>query len=185
MPTATPRWSRLRVVAAMVAVVTTGISGCSFLYQAETQRPVITADGVWTDTGDLAVRGVLVVSDEPGHGALVGMVVNSGSTDDRLVGVDVGASEVTPAPAIEIPAGGTVQLGQRGPGFDVTPDMRGKAEETAMLVLSDATLRPGGTTTLRLTFENSPAVTLQVLVVDREGDYADVPVPTATPTPAG
>lgn len=177
MPTATPRWSRLRVVAAMVAVVTTGISGCSFLYQAETQRPVITADGVWTDTGDLAVRGVLVVSDEPGHGALVGMVVNSGSTDDRLVGVDVGASEVTPAPAIEIPAGGTVQLGQRGPDFDDTT--------TAMLVLSDASVRPGGTTTLRLTFENSPAVTLQVLVVDREGDYKGVPVPTATPTPPG
>ena len=54
-----------------------------------------------------------------------------------------------------------------------------------MLVLTAASLKPGGTATLRLTFENAPAVTLQVLVVDREGDYADVPVPTPTPTPAG
>jgi len=177
VPTAPSRRSRLRVAAALLAVVMTGISGCSFLYQAETQRPVITADGVWTDTGDLGIRGVLVVSDEPGHGALIGMVVNNGSTADQLVGVKVGATEVTPAPAIAIPALGTVQIGQRGPDFDDA--------STAMLVLSDPSLTPGGTTTVRLTFENSPAVTLQVLVVDQEGDYADVPVPTATPTPAG
>lgn len=177
MPTATTRRSRLPLLAALLAVVTTGVSGCSFLYQAETQRPVITADGVWTNTGDLAVRGVLVVSDEPGRGALLGLVVNSGSTDDRLVGVDVDGTEVTPAPDIAIPAGGTVQLGQRGPDFDDTT--------AEMLVLTAASLKPGGTATLRLTFENSPAVTLQVLVVDREGDFADVPVPTATPTPAG
>jgi hypothetical protein len=177
VPTASSRRSRLRGLAAVVAAVATmGVSGCSFVYQAETQRPVITADGVWVDTGDLAVRGVLVVSDEPGHGALNGMVVNNGATADRLVGVDVGASEVTPAPAIDIPAGASVQLGLRGPGFDDT--------ESTLLAVSDPSLQPGGTTTLRLTFENAPAVTLQVLVVEQEGDYADVPVPTASPTPA-
>lgn len=177
MPTVTRRRSRLRILAIVVAVATTGLSGCSFLYQAETQRPVITADGVWTNTGDLAIRGVLVVSDEPGRGALIGMVVNNGSTADRLVGVDVGVAEVTPAPDIAIPAGGSAQLGQRGPGFDDSA--------TSMLELADASVRPGGTTTVRLTFDNAPAVTLQVLVVDREGDFADVPVPTATPTPVG
>jgi hypothetical protein len=157
--------------------VTTGLSGCSFLYQAQTQRPVTTADGVWANSGDLAIRGVLVVSDEPDHGALLGMVVNNGTTADRLVGIDIGESEVTPAPNVEIPAGGAVQLGQRGAGFDDST--------TQVLALSDASLMPGGTTTLRLTFDNAPAVTLQVQVVDREGDFADVPVPTATPTPAG
>ena len=177
MPTALSRRSRLPFLAVVVAVVATGLAGCSFLYEAETQRPVITADGVWTDTGDLAVRGVLVVSDESGHGALLGMVVNNGSTDDRLVGVNVANTEVTPAPDIAIPAGGSVQLGQRGPDFDDST--------TKMLTLSDPSVVPGGTTTVRLSFENAPAVTLQVLVVDREGDYADVPVPTATPTQAG
>jgi copper(I)-binding protein len=175
--TALSRGSRLRLFTVLLAVVTTAMSGCSFLYQAETQRPVITADGVWTNTGDLGLRGVLVVSDEPGSGALLGMVVNSGSTDDRLVGISVDGTEVTPAPDLAIPAGGTVQLGQRGQGFDdATADM---------LVLTAASLKPGGTATLRLLFDNAPAVTLQVLVVDRDGNYADVPVPTATPTPAG
>jgi hypothetical protein len=175
VPIATTRRSRLRLLAALVAVLTTGISGCSFLYQAENQRPVITADGVWTNTGDLAIRGVLVVSDEPGRGVLLGMVVNSGSTDDQLAGIDVDGTEVTPAPDIAIPAGGTVQLGQRGPDFDDTT--------AQMQVLTAASLTPGGTATLQLTFENAPAVTLQVLVVDREGDFKDVPVPTASPTP--
>jgi hypothetical protein len=175
VPTATPRRSRLRLVFALLAVVTTGLSGCSFLYQAQTQRPVITADGVWTNTGDLAIRGVLIVSDQPDQGALLGLVVNNGPTADRLVGLDVGESEVNPAPDIEIPAGGRVQLGQRGPNFDDST--------TQVLALTDSSIRPGGTTTVKLTFDNAPAVTLQVLVVDRQGDFADVPVPTATPTP--
>lgn len=177
MPTAFARRSRLRLLAAVLAAVTIGLSGCSFLYQAQTQRPVTTADGVWANSGDLAIRGVLVVSDQPDHGALIGMVVNNGSTADRLVGIDVGISEITPAPDIEIPAGGAVQLGQRGPGFDDS--------STQLLALTDSSLVPGGTTTVRLTFDHAPAVTLQVQVVDREGDFADVPVPTATPTPAG
>ena len=177
MPTAFARRSRLRAVALIVAVATTGLSGCSFLYQAETQRPVTTADGVWTNTGDLGVRGLLAVSDEPGHGALLGMVVNNGSADDRLVGVDVGGTEVTPAPDIPIPAGRSVQLGQRGPDFDDAT--------TPVLALSGPTVTPGGTTTIRLSFENAPAVTLTVLVVDRDGDFGDVPVPTATATPTG
>jgi hypothetical protein len=176
VPTALFRRSRLRLLAVLVAVVATSLSGCSFLYQAETQRPVITADGVWTDTGDLGVRGVLVVSDEPGHGALLGMVVNNGTADDRLVGVKVAATEVTPAPDIAIPAGGRAQLGQRGAEFDDS--------NATMLTLSDPSVVPGGTTTVRLSFENAPAVTLEVLVVDREGDHADVPVPTGSPTPA-
>lgn len=177
MPTASNRRSRLRLVLAFFAVVTTGLSGCSFLYHAQTQRPVTTADGVWANSGDLAVRGVLIVSDQPDQGALLGMVVNNGSTADRLVGLTVGESEITPAPDIEIPPGGRVQLGQRGPNFDDS--------STQVLALSDASIQPGGTTTVTLSFDNAPAVTLQVQVVDRQGDFADVPVPTGTPTPAG
>jgi hypothetical protein len=165
---------RRRLVSAVLAAttVTLGLSGCSWLTSAQTQRPVTVADGVWANTGDLGVRGLQIVSAVDGSGALLGMLVNNGSTGDRLVGVRVGETDVNPAPDIGIPPGGTAQLSQRGPGFEDDPT-------TLVLAVSDASIKAGGIATVRLTFENNPAVTLQVLVLDH--DDTEVPVPTPTP----
>lgn len=148
--------------AAAVLLVPT-LSACGF--DRPTDRVYNPGVGVNERSGSVDVLHALVVSGEDGSGTVVaGLVNNDLEEDDALTGIQ-GAGEdravsVTLDGDVEIPARGSVQL----------------VDETEVSVEGES-VAPGNFVTLTFSFERGANVTLDVPVVDRRGDYADVPVP--------
>lgn len=169
--THTGRVRRGAVALVLAAGLAVGTAGCSFVTTAQSQRPVLTTDGNDSDTDGLKVRGLLIVSSEDGKGALLGTVVNRSGADDRLVSLRVGTTNESPG--VSLPDDEATRIGNDGLGA-------GNGTDPKMIAVSDPSVAPGKTTTVQLTFENAPAITLDVMIVKRQFQYADVPVPGLT-----
>ena len=61
-----------------------GASGCTFTAEIATQKDYDPSDGVGVTLGDIAVRNVMLITNEEGQANLVMSVVNTGDTDVSL-----------------------------------------------------------------------------------------------------
>ncbi|QEO09365.1 hypothetical protein [Protaetiibacter larvae] len=70
---------RARAVAAIAlsGALAIGLSGCNFVMEPETNQPYDPSDGVSLDLGDLALRNVLIVTEDGETGELLGTAVNT------------------------------------------------------------------------------------------------------------
>jgi hypothetical protein len=157
------------LAAVAIGAVLTAVTGCEAGIQAETQEPYTPGSGVWGDTGSLELRGVVAVAPRPGSATLVGTIFNQGEADDQLVEVRFrGGKSTLGADPVTLPAGGVRVL-----GVDTS---QGKATSAA---LQGAPVRPGLVVPITFAFERAGSVTLDVLVVKKQGPFATVPVPKA------
>lgn len=154
----------------LIAVILSALAGCEANINAETQEPYTPGQGVHADTDGLRLRGVVAVSAVNGSATLVGSIFNNSSVGDALETVRLRGGRVllgrSPLP---LPAGGVRVL-----GVDTS---QGKATPVA---LTGRRVRAGQVVPLRFDFRRAGAVTLNVLVVRREGPFATVPAPATT-----
>ena len=162
----------LRRSIVIAAVLTAPVlSSCGF--NEPTDRVYTPAVGVNERAGTIDVLHALVVSGADGSGTVVaGLSNNDVEEGDTLTeiagsGADAGLSVELGAP-IDVPAGQLVQL----------------ADEEPVSVEGEG-LTAGTFVELTFTFERSETVTVEVPVVARRGEYAEIPVPSVAPsTPA-
>ncbi|MEI5584510.1 MULTISPECIES: DNA modification methylase [unclassified Agromyces] len=98
--------ARLAASAALALGIAIGGSGCAMItYQATTEK-YDPSDGVSADVGDLAIRNILVISEDGDEGSMILSVTNSGSEDATLE-LEIGGETLE----VEVEAGQTVAPG--------------------------------------------------------------------------
>jgi hypothetical protein len=80
----------------LAAAVITGTTGCTLSADIATMKEYDPSDGVGADLGDLALRNILLISNDAGEANLVMTVVNSSGEDLTLnVQFDEGSTRIT------------------------------------------------------------------------------------------
>ncbi|MGI9822497.1 hypothetical protein [Agromyces sp. Marseille-Q5079] len=139
--------ARLAASAVLALGLAIGATGCSMVtYQATTEH-YDASDGVSATIGDLALRNVLVVSDDGEDGNLVMTVVNTGDSDLTLTIEPTGADSVD----LEVPAHETVVLG---------------SEDTEPLLLEGIDAEVGGLTPIFFQYGGEEGLEKEVPVLD-------------------
>lgn len=142
--------------------------GCSVQEQTQGWHPRY--DGQPAEAGDIGLRNILVVTADDGQATVLTSFANRGAADE-LVEVQVGEVTATPPNGpLEIPASGYASL----------------AAGTDQIQVSGADLTPGRLVEVEFRFAKAPRVSVDALVKEAAGRYADVtfPEPTGTETPA-
>ena len=98
--------ARLAASAALALGIAIGGSGCAMITYQATTEPYDPSDGVSADVGDLALRNILVVSEDGDEGSMTLSVSNSGSEDATLE-LEVGGETLE----VDVDAGQTVAPG--------------------------------------------------------------------------
>ena len=81
---------------ALAAAVIMGLTGCTLNAEIASMKEYSPSDGVGADMGDLALRNILLISNDKGEANLVMTVVNSGGEDIGLnVQFDTGSGRTT------------------------------------------------------------------------------------------
>jgi hypothetical protein len=81
---------------ALAAVFAAGLTGCTLNAQIATMKQYDPSDGVGADLGEVALRNILLISNENGEANLVMTVVNNSGADLSLnVQYDDGATRQT------------------------------------------------------------------------------------------
>lgn len=87
----------------LATAVITGTTGCTLSAEIATMQEYDPSDGVSADIGDLAIRNILLISNDAGEANLVMTVVNTSGGDITLnVQFDDGTARVTES--LEFPA---------------------------------------------------------------------------------
>jgi hypothetical protein len=163
-----------RIAAALVAglVVATTLTGCAAGPTAPTRNIKKVTDGAEGDLGSLKVRDLLVVNQADGSGVLVGTVVNDGTASDTLTGITVAGIPVALGSA-------PVVLDQNMPVIFSGDSANNSA------VVAGLNQSAGNRVPIELTFATAGSITLDAIVRDKSGDFANVgPVAAATPSPS-
>ncbi|GAA1837843.1 hypothetical protein [Agromyces salentinus] len=139
--------ARLAASAVLALGLAIGATGCSMVtYQATTEH-YDASDGVSLTIGDLALRNVLVVSEDGEDGNLIMTVVNTGE-DDRTLEIEPTGADVV---ELEVPAGETIVLG---------------TEETEPVLLEGIDAEVGGLTPIYFRYSGIEGLEKQVPVLD-------------------
>ena len=158
-----------RSIAAAVLLVPV-LASCGF--NEPTDRVYTPGVGVNERSGTVDVLHALVVSGADGSGTVIaGLSNNDQEEGDALTrnsgsGEDSGLTVTLDGP-VEIDRGASVQL----------------VDETEAAVEGES-ITPGAFVQLTFDFERGESVTVEVPVVARRGDYAEIPVPSVAPTTA-
>jgi hypothetical protein len=132
------------------------LAGCNV--QDKTQWFGPRYDGVPAEAGDIGLRNVVVVTSADGQATVLTTFANRGGADE-LLEVRIGESAATPTDGpLQIPAGGYAALGPEAAQVDVT----------------GVDLVPGLLTEVEFLFADSPRTTVDAVVKEAEGRYADV-----------
>jgi hypothetical protein len=156
---------RRKLAVAAAVLVSPLVASCGF--NVATDQVYTPGVGVNERAGSVDVLHALVVSGAEGSGTVIaGLANNDQETPDALMGV-TGSSgtQVTPGSPVEIPAGGFVQLANETP-----------------ISIEGQEITAGSFVTVTFEFERAQSVTVEVPVVERTGDYAEIPVPSVAPT---
>lgn len=149
-------------------IVALGVAGCGIHEQTQIWYPP--ANGTNAEAGDIGLRNVLVISDGEGQATVLASLSNDSEADDELTAVAVGDAVVEPAGGtVEIPADGYATIG---------PD-------TERVDLQNVDTVPGRMVEVEFRFGSAPRVTVDALVEEAEGMYADAlpDEPGSTETP--
>ena len=160
--------------AALVGV----LAGCG-LSPIQTTIAYDPSDGVSARVGDVQVRNLLVVgttADAPG--IISGVLLNGGTA---AVTVTLASGTSAPVP-VDVPAGGSVQLGATGadPAATTAPGTPGRAIAQLSVVGAPA----GAVIAVTLTSAGGGTTTVQVPVVPPTNQYASL-TPSAAPPSEG
>jgi hypothetical protein len=161
--------ARAAASVALVSIVAALLTGCGFMTPVATQYEYDPSDGINADIGELALRNVLIVSDDGVDGNLVMVAINNGDTDIEAV-LQYETDGVKHNVEIQVGANETVEYGFGDGG---------------QLLLEDIDTRPGGLLDLYVQYGDEPGELLEVPVVSQElAEYDGLnPTPTPTPTP--
>jgi len=161
--------ARRSLAAAVLVLAAPVLSACGGNFNQQTNQIYNPAEGVDDRSGSVDVLNALVVSTENGSGTVVTTFVNNNlDRKDRLESIagagDDSNLEVTPGGPTTIPAGGLLNLAQRGRNF-----------------IEGERVRAGNFVDLTFTFQHGTAITVNAPVVNgAEPEYTSVPQPTPT-----
>lgn len=172
------RFHRLAGAVAAIALAAS-LAACGTNVSAQTAVGYNPTNGTEADSGSLAVRSAVVVSDAAESGSLTMVLVNNADEANSLtdVAVDNGGRATISSGSITIPAHSVVKVGLTSAVEIATGDAT--AGPTVSVFGSDITA--GGGTNVTLTFGTSPSVVVPVLVVPNTGAFKDVALPTPSP----
>ncbi len=160
----------VRTFAAVALSITLGLAltGCGAGKDAETRQITQVTDGVdgaITSYGsDLKVNSMLLVAQPDGSAVLVGSIVNRASKEDALLGVAAGGITATLSEKV----------------LTLAPDvpLRFSGDSSnASAVIPGLNAAIGTRVKLQMFFGNAGALTLDVIVRERTGEFAGVGAP--------
>lgn len=158
---------RRRLAALAVVLLVPSLGACEY----QTNQVYQPAVGVNDRDGTVAVLGAVVVSSTDGRGTFVASLVNTDlETSDKLTGVaaaDPGDAQVQLTAPIEIAPEGLVNLADSG----------------AVSVVGEG-IAPGRFARLVLTFESGQETEVNVPVVNKDDEFADIEPATPNPSAA-
>lgn len=170
MPVPSRRMKKLAAVLLLPALLATG---CSYSFGAQTNQEYQAAEGANGNSGSIAVRNVMIVADDEGKGQLHGILLNTGSTDDRLASIEpatgVDGVKITGAEPTPLPPGEAVTIG---------PAESSESGEAGSKAVSVTGAKPGQMIKLTISFGDAGPITVYVPVVT-EDHYSPSPRPTA------
>ena len=149
--------ARLTVLIAMLLLVT----GCGAGPNAPTRLIKQVTDGVEKTVGDIKLVHILLVAQADGSAILVGTMINDGAQTEQLTALYVNGipASVTPIAPVLAPNTPLIFAGETANALAVIPNLNVKA---------------GKHVTMQIGFNRSGSETLEVLVRDRSGEFADV-----------
>lgn len=157
-----------RLALAVAALATAaGLSACQVASPITTNQPYDPADGVSvdTDTGDVQVRDLLIVSEgNGGPGAVLGYVVNNSAEALSVqVALEIEGTRTDLAPALQIPAESAARFDGR--------IAEGEFEEP--IIAEEIPGLPGGLIDLRITTSAGEVSSTSAPVLPPDGYYAN------------
>jgi hypothetical protein len=157
-----------RSTAVAVVLLAPLLSSCGF--DRPTDRVYNPGVGVNDRSGTVDVLGAVVVASRDGSGTVVATFVNN--DPDR-------ADALTRIAGSGQDAGISVSLGSP---VDIKPGGSAQISTDTAVTASGAGIKQGAFVELTFAFRRGQSVTMQVPVVARRGDYADVPTGSASPS---
>lgn len=158
----------LALTTAAVALATTGLSSCGFDYA--TDRYYTPSVGTNNREGTVKVLAAVVVSTEPGSGTFIASFSNGDQVNDvTLTEVALTDGEPIEFEPVVVPKASLVNLADPPQDIKVTGDFGA-----------------GDFVSMSLGFDNGEKVTMDVVVVNNSGYYAELdgPAPAEEPTEA-
>lgn len=161
-----------RSIAAAVVLAAPVLSSCGF--NEPTDRVYNPAVGVNDRSGSVDVLGAVIVSGSKGTGTVSATLVNNDPQNADAVSRIAGSGKSS---------GVSVRLPGR---VELKPGGTTKLSSSTAVVAKGAAVKPGYFVTLTFSFQRARNVTLDVPVVSRRGDFANVPEssPTSSTTSA-
>ena len=137
------------------------ITGCGAGPNAPTRLIKQVTDGVEKTVGEIKLLHILLVAQSDGSAVLVGTLVNDGATPELLTSISVNGIPALVAPTALV----------------ITPDQPlifAGDSANALAVIPGLNVKPGRHVTMQVSFKQSGSETLEVLVRDRSGEFANV-----------
>ncbi|MEY2900259.1 MAG: hypothetical protein RL247_425 [Actinomycetota bacterium] len=142
---------RLLAPLALAFSVVVGASGCTLTAEIATMKEYDPSDGVGTEVGELALRNIMLITNDEGDANLVMTVVNSGGEDVQLTIQHTEGSTRTNA-SLEIAA---------APALTRVGD-----DPSAGIILSGSEIHAGGLVPVYFQYANFPGELVMVPVLD-------------------
>ena len=163
----------------VIAALAVSLSGCGAGNNASTRQVKQVTDGVEgsieKDGNNIRIVNLLVVAAGGGNAVLVGTIVNTGDTEDALLGVAINGSAANYTGNSVLPKN--------------TPIIFEGDSANAKAVLAGFGGSAGSNVKVGLFFAKAGSITLDAIVRDTRDDYAgvtgaiDVPMVSPSPTP--
>ena len=158
-----------RRVAIAALLLAPALTACGF--SAQTDQVYQPAVGVNDRSGTVDILNATIVSSTDGSGTFAGTFVSTDPEHSDTLESVTGSGITASRRSIEIPAGEAVPPGA----------------QSGVISLKGDAIEPGSFVELTFVFSSGQSTTMSVPVVERTGDYADVPAPStssATATPS-
>jgi len=165
--------------AVVIAALAVSLTGCGAGNNASTRQVKQVTDGVegsiTKDGNNIKILNLLVVAAGGGNAVLVGTIVNTGDTEDALLGVAINGSAANYTGNSVLPKN--------------TPIIFEGDSANAKAVLAGFGGSAGSNVKVGLFFAKAGAITLDAIVREAKNEYAgisgaiDVPMVSPSPTP--
>jgi len=170
---------RRTISALVIAALAVSLTGCGAGSNASTRQVRQVTDGVegsiTKDGNNIKIVNLLVVAAGGGNAVLVGTIVNTGDTEDALLGVAINGSAANYTGNSALPKN--------------TPIIFEGDSANAKAVLAGFGGSAGSHVSVGLFFAKAGAITLDAIVREAKNEYAgisgavDVPMVSPSPTP--
>ncbi|GAB2676172.1 hypothetical protein [Kribbella swartbergensis] len=180
--TLSSRFVRRTALAGAAATLSIALAACGANFNAQTLQPYQPAEGTNADSGSIAVRNVLVLASEDGKGELHAVIVNNGSTDDTLAGIEQAPEESGDGQSGDQPSsvtfGNVKTLDLKAGTSTVLPPATGQeGTETGEAAGEPITVtggKPGDMINVTITFGKAAPITTHIPVLAKD-HYSPTP----------